>query len=58
LMMGRIDSPEHVLDKIEQVTSEDVQALAAEIFQTGRLHAAIVGPVKDEGKLAGLLNLG
>jgi predicted Zn-dependent peptidase len=58
LMMGRIDSPEHVLDMIEQVTSEDVQALAAEIFQTGMLHAAIVGPVKDEGKLAGLLSLG
>jgi predicted Zn-dependent peptidase len=58
LMLGRIDSPEHVLDKIEQVTPEDVQELAADLFQTSKLHMAVVGPVKDESKFAGLLNMG
>jgi predicted Zn-dependent peptidase len=58
LMLGRIDSPEDVLDKIEQVTTEDIQQLAADLFQTSKLHMAVVGPVKDESKFSGLLKVG
>ena len=57
LLLGRIDSPEHVLDKIEHVAPEDVQELATDLFQTSKLHMAVVGPVKDESKFAGLLNM-
>lgn len=58
LMLGYIESPEAILDKLEQVTAADVQELAAELFQTPKLHMAVVGPVKDESKFAGLLNMG
>jgi len=58
LMLGYIESPEAILDKLEQVTAADVQELAAELFQTPKLHMAVVGPVKDESKFASLLNMG
>jgi predicted Zn-dependent peptidase len=55
LQLDRIESMDEVLDKIEAVTAEQVQALANELFNTERLHLALVGPARDASALSGLL---
>jgi predicted Zn-dependent peptidase len=57
LLLGRIEPMDEVLDKIEAVTAEQVQALANDLFKTERLHLALVGPARDASALAGLLEL-
>ncbi len=55
LQLGRIEPMDEVLDKIEAVTAEQVQALANELFKSERLHLALVGPARDASVLPGLL---
>jgi predicted Zn-dependent peptidase len=55
LELGQIEPMEEVLDKIEAVTAEQVQALANELFKTEHLHLALVGPARDTSVLPGLL---
>ena len=45
---GEIRTPEEVMERIEAVTIEDVQALAQEIFRDDRLSMALVGPFGDK----------
>lgn len=47
LMLGRIEPVDEALDRIEEVTSVDVQALASRIFTPEAMRLAIVGPFKD-----------
>ncbi|MEO5951385.1 MAG: pitrilysin family protein [Chloroflexia bacterium] len=58
LMMGYIEPMESVLDKIDQVTAEEVQELAAQLFTTEGLHLALVGPMRDMDSLKSLLAIG
>src|SRR5207248_1197528 len=44
LMLGRIDSVDEVLGRIEAVTADDVLRLAQKLFAPGNLHLAVVGP--------------
>jgi predicted Zn-dependent peptidase len=46
---------EEFLEKIDQVTAEDVQNVAQELFQKNRYNLQIIGPFKDEDKFAKLL---
>jgi predicted Zn-dependent peptidase len=56
LMLGRIESMDEALDKIEQVTAAEVRDLANEIFTADAMRLAIVGPTpKDVDTLAGML---
>jgi predicted Zn-dependent peptidase len=55
LQLGRIEPMDEVLDKIESVTAEQVQALANELFRTEHLHLALVGPARDTSVLQDLL---
>ena len=55
---GEIKTPEEVMEKIEAVTVEDVQALANEILREDKLNLALIGPYEDDTPFANLLALG
>jgi len=52
---GEIKTPEEVMERIEAVTIEDVQALAQELFREDRLSLALAGPFGDRDDFAQLL---
>ncbi|HEX8599882.1 MAG TPA: pitrilysin family protein [Chloroflexia bacterium] len=57
LMLGRIESVDAVLDKIESVTPDDVARLSMRLFREERLNLAFVGPQKDAEALRSALRL-
>lgn len=57
LMTGKMETPEEKMAKIAAVTAEEVQAVAAEVFQTKNISASIIGPYKDENHFLPLLKL-
>jgi predicted Zn-dependent peptidase len=50
-MKGIIDMPVDIIEKVNAVTSADVQKLAGEIFITKHLNMALIGRSKDENLL-------
>lgn len=52
LQTGRIMTPDEVVERICEVTSDDVNAVAARIFKTEKLNLAIVGPYRSDRKFA------
>lgn len=57
LLTGRILTVGEVIEKVDSVTAEDIRKLARELFLTPRLNLAVVGPVKNSGRLDKLLKL-
>ncbi|HUP26850.1 MAG TPA: pitrilysin family protein [Chloroflexia bacterium] len=57
LMLGRIDSVEEALERIEAVTAQDVQTLAGELFKTSNLHLSLVGPARSDEEVAPFLQI-
>jgi predicted Zn-dependent peptidase len=57
LTYGDIRTPEEVMAKIEAVTAAEVKELADELFQTGRLNLAVIGPYDDTQAFADLMKL-
>ncbi|MFA6257055.1 MAG: pitrilysin family protein [Candidatus Paceibacterota bacterium] len=57
LLKRAIKTPEQKAQEIRAVTSEQVCALAKEIFQESKLNLAIIGPFKNNSKLLKLLKL-
>jgi len=57
LLTKRILTPDEVIALVEAVTVEDLKRVAKQLFTGEKLNLAIVGPVKKEGPLAGLLKL-
>lgn len=58
LLLDRIHTPEEVVELIEAVTTEQVQELAQELFQTDKLYLSVVGEYKDqEERFANLLKV-
>lgn len=55
LAFGAILSPEEIERRVEAVTAEDVQSVAADLFRDSRLNAAIITPGKDEKAVSDLL---
>jgi predicted Zn-dependent peptidase len=51
LMLGRIESVDEVLDRIEGVSPHDIISLANEVFSRERLLLALVGPFSDVSPL-------
>ena len=52
---GRIRTPEEVMELIEAVTVEDVQAVADEILREDRLSLTVIGPYKNQDAFGELL---
>ncbi len=48
LLTDKIIPIEEVLQKIEEVTPDDIQSVAKDIFQPERLNLALIGPFKDK----------
>ena len=48
LVRNRTKSLEMITEKLEAVKPEDLQRVAADIFQNQKLHVSIVGPLKKE----------
>src|SRR3989344_3205257 len=48
LFTGEISTPEEKLKRIEKVTLADVRAVAKRVIKFDKLHAAMIGPFKDE----------
>lgn len=51
LMVGKIESIEDVVARLEAVTSEDVQRVAQRLFRNDNLCMSLVGPGADEQEL-------
>jgi len=53
--MGKIRSPEEVLQGVDKVTAADIQRVARDILQTNKLNLAIIGPHLHKDTLGNLL---
>jgi len=56
-LTGKIMSIDEVTQIIEGITLEDIRRVAGSLFLTEKLNLAVVGPVKDEAGIAGLVRL-
>jgi len=56
LLTGRIIEMEETLAGLDAVTTEDVTRLARETYAEQSMQMAVIGPIKDEGRLADLIN--
>ncbi|HET6262416.1 MAG TPA: pitrilysin family protein [Chloroflexia bacterium] len=57
LMLGYLQNVDDVLDKIEEVTADDVARLSEWLFREERLNLAFVGPQKDADAVRSALRL-
>ncbi|MDO8503834.1 MAG: pitrilysin family protein [bacterium] len=52
-----IKTMHEIIDRAMEVTAEDVQRVAGELFQDNRLNLAIIGPFENKGKFEKLLKI-
>jgi predicted Zn-dependent peptidase len=57
LFYEKVESPEEILVKYENVTAEDIQAVAKYIFKNSKLNLAVVGPHKNKKELKNILKV-
>jgi predicted Zn-dependent peptidase len=57
LLTKRILTPDEIITLVEAVTIEDLKRVGRELFTGEKLNLAIVGPVKKEKPLTGLLKM-
>lgn len=57
LLEDKITTPDEVLKEIDRVTTEDVQRVAKDIFRTGKLNLAVVGPFRNGNEFSKLLTI-
>ncbi len=57
VLSGYVMSVEEVVAKIEVITAADMAQIAREMLVSERLRLSVVGPVKEDGKLLGLLKI-
>ena len=57
LLLDRIMSTDEVIALVEAVTTKDLKRMAQQLLTSEKLNLAIVGPVKDEERMAKLLKL-
>ncbi|MFA5079198.1 MAG: insulinase family protein, partial [Dehalococcoidia bacterium] len=55
MLTGKIMTIDDVTRIIDGITLDDIKRVAGSIFLTEKLNLAIVGPVKDEDKIASLV---
>lgn len=57
LLTGHILSVDEVVSIVDAITVSDMQRVARELFLTNKLNLALVGPVRNKGRLEKLLKL-
>ncbi len=57
LLTGRILSVDEVVSIVDAITASDMQRVAKELFLTSKVNLALVGPVRNKGRLEKLLRL-
>ncbi len=57
LLQGQITSLDEILVNYQKVTVKDILRVSKDIFNDGRLNMSIIGPYKDQSKLAKLLQI-
>lgn len=55
LLMKKIETPEQKLARLNRVTAADIQKISCQIFDQQKLKIALIGPLKDKKRLAGLI---
>jgi predicted Zn-dependent peptidase len=55
VLEGEIEDPDELLDHLDEVTAEDIQNVARELFEDKRLYLALVGPFDDPARFEALL---
>jgi predicted Zn-dependent peptidase len=55
VLEGEIEDPDDLLARLDEVTAEDVQAIARDLFEDKRLYLALVGPFDDPARFETLL---
>jgi len=56
ILQNKIETPEEIIKKIEAVTVEEISRLAKDIFTSGRLNFALIGPF-EEKNFQSILNI-
>ena len=46
-----------ILERIDEVTADDIMRVSNNLFRTGNLNLALIGPIKDEKAVKGILNI-
>lgn len=57
ILEDRIQTPEEIIQLIDEVTIDDIQKVAQDIFRLQSLNLAIIGPYKEEERFRKLLKL-
>jgi len=57
LLLGKVRTPDQVIDLLEAVTVQDVQRVARSLLVNDHLHMALVGPFRSDRRFAPLLEL-
>ena len=57
LLTGRVLSVDEVVSIVDAITASDMQRVAKELFLTSKVNLALVGPVRNKGRLEKLLKL-
>lgn len=57
MLLGRVDDPDTVLERLDAVTPEDLRRVANRILATEGLNLAVVGPNRGQKRLERLLRL-
>ncbi|MCL4339200.1 insulinase family protein [Patescibacteria group bacterium] len=57
VLENTVRTPEEIMKHIDEVTIEDVQEVAKDIFKENSLNLAIIGPYKEEERFTKLLKL-
>ncbi len=57
ILEDRIQTPEEIIKLIDEVTIDDVQKVAQDLFRKDSLNLAIIGPYKEEERFRKLLKL-
>ena len=55
VLEGEIEEPDELLRRLDEVTVEDVQRVARDLFEEKRLYLAVVGPFDDPARFEKLL---
>ena len=55
VLEGEIEEPDELLRRLDEVTVEDVQRVARDLFEDKRLYLALVGPFDDPARFEKLL---
>ena len=57
ILTRQIIAPEEIVKQIQSVTSEEIKAVATDIFKNNKLNLAIIGPFEDKARFEKILKL-